>query len=65
LIIIKLSAILTRNDCYTLVMIDLDDFKRVNDLYGPNVGDELLKSFTTNLKNTLRSVADGEVMNFC
>jgi diguanylate cyclase (GGDEF)-like protein/PAS domain S-box-containing protein len=51
----KLSATLTRNDCYTLVMIDLDDFKRVNDLYGHNVGDELLKAFATNLKNALRS----------
>jgi diguanylate cyclase (GGDEF)-like protein/PAS domain S-box-containing protein len=51
----KLSATLTRNDFYSLVMIDLDDFKRVNDLYGHNVGDELLKAFAVNLKNTLRS----------
>jgi diguanylate cyclase (GGDEF)-like protein len=51
----KLSATLTRNDCYSLVMIDLDDFKRVNDSYGHNIGDELLKAFAVNLKNTLRA----------
>lgn len=51
----KLSATLTRSDCYSLVIIDLDDFKRVNDSYGHNVGDEVLKAFAVNLKNTLRT----------
>jgi diguanylate cyclase (GGDEF)-like protein/PAS domain S-box-containing protein len=51
----KISATLTRNDLYSLVIIDLDDFKRVNDSYGHNVGDELLRAFAVNLKNTLRS----------
>ena len=51
----KISVTLTRNDSYSLVIIDLDNFKRVNDSYGHNVGDELLKAFAVNLKNTLRT----------
>jgi diguanylate cyclase (GGDEF)-like protein/PAS domain S-box-containing protein len=51
----KLSATLTRNDLYTLVMIDLNSFKQVNDLYGHNVGDDLLKAFAINLRKALRT----------
>lgn len=39
---------------YTFLMIDLDNFKQVNDLYGHNTGDQMLR-FTGNiLKQTFR-----------
>lgn len=37
--------------CY----LDLDGFKAVNDVHGHNVGDELLKGVTANLKGVLRT----------
>lgn len=39
----------------TLVMCDLDYFKRVNDTYGHPVGDLVLKSFAEQVENMLRS----------
>lgn len=36
------------------VMIDLDHFKAINDRYGHDVGDEVLKSFATRLQRTVR-----------
>ena len=39
---------------FTLVMVDIDYFKKVNDDYGHTVGDEILKRVASTIKDTFR-----------
>ncbi len=54
-----------------LMMIDLDSFKLVNDLYGHNMGDQILIRFSELLKNVIRSsdtagrIGGDEFIAFC
>ena len=40
----------------SLIMIDIDFFKNINDTFGHLVGDEVLKEFATILKNSIRKI---------
>jgi diguanylate cyclase (GGDEF)-like protein len=43
------------HDTVALVMIDLDDFKKVNDVYGHGVGDQLLLQVADVLRSSVRT----------
>lgn len=60
-IIDKLSSMIERLkryewDHFSLAMIDLDDFKKVNDMYGHLFGDEVLRKFGHTIGEELRTV---------
>ena len=44
------------SDTFTITLIDMDNFKKINDLYGHDAGDMILKSFATNASDVLRKI---------
>lgn len=45
-----------QNQTLGLLMLDIDDFKNVNDTYGHLTGDQVLKEFGTLIKNQIREI---------
>lgn len=43
------------NDSVSLVMLDIDDFKRVNDVHGHGLGDDILRTLAQSLESGLRA----------
>ncbi|MGP0174803.1 diguanylate cyclase domain-containing protein [Pseudomonas sp. NCHU5208] len=48
-----------QHQCLTLLYLDLDDFKPINDTYGHSAGDHLLRELAQRLKSNLR---DGDMV---
>jgi diguanylate cyclase (GGDEF)-like protein len=49
-----LQAASRTHEAVAVLMLDLDDFKRVNDVHGHGIGDELLKLLADTLRSTVR-----------
>jgi two-component system cell cycle response regulator len=53
---LELNRSLRRNHFMTLLMLDLDDFKRFNDYYGHQKGDQILHEVANVIRNCVREV---------
>ena len=52
---VLLSAAVARGKPMSLMILDLDHFKAINDTYGHDVGDEVLRAFASRVKKVIRA----------
>lgn len=50
----RISIYRNYNERFTLLMLDIDDFKKVNDTYGHMVGDSVLKDMAAQIRLSIR-----------
>ena len=51
----ELTRASRNRDSMALVMLDIDDFKKINDIYGHGVGDQVLRELADQLKAAVRA----------
>ena len=51
----KLHKLFGDHNSFALVVVDIDNFKNINDTFGHQIGDEVLRIFATLLKENLRN----------
>lgn len=52
---VKLKELIKNKKNFFLVLFDIDDFKHINDIYGHDIGDEVLRSISKVVKLNIRT----------
>lgn len=55
----KIKASMEEDNCGTFIIIDIDDFKKINDTYGHQVGDEVIIQVADIIRSTIRNTDIG------